>query len=78
MFKEQIALIQNKIFNETMQKTSKINRGFKKDFESKDTINRLLAKRLQIPYSDFKNYGLKRITFTNDITCTCAKWKKKE
>ena len=59
-----------------MQKTSKINRGFGKDFEIKDTINRLLAKRLRIPYFEPKIYGLKRITFTIDITCTCANWKK--
>ena len=59
-----------------MQKTTKINRGIEKDFESKDTINRLLAKKLRFPYSEPKNYGLKRITFTNDKTCTCAKWKK--
>ena len=45
-----------------MQKLGQINRSMEKNFESKDTINRLSAKMIRISSSKFKSYGLKRIT----------------
>ena len=69
-FIEQNAIIQNKYFNESMQKLGQINRRMEKNFGSKDTINRLSTKMIRISSSKFRSCGLKRITKTIDISST--------
>ena len=69
-FIEQNAIIQNKIFNESMQKLGQINRRMGKNFERKDTINRLSTKMIRSSSSKFRSCGLKRIKNTNDISST--------
>ena len=61
-----------------MQKLGQINRRMEKNFESKDTINRLSTKMIRISSSKFRSCGLKRITNTNDISSTSNMWKKEK
>ena len=77
-FIEQNAIIQNKSFIETLQKLGQINRRMEKNFETKDTINRLSAKMTRISSSKIRSYGLKRITNTNDTSSTSNMWKKEK
>ena len=77
-FIEQNAIIQNKIFNETMQKLGQVNRRMEKNFETKDTNNRLSEKMIRISSSKFSSYELKRITNTNDISSTSNMWEKEK
>ena len=61
-----------------MQKLGQITRRMEENFETKDTINRLSAKKIPISSSKFRSYGLKRITNTNDISSKSNMWKKEK
>ena len=57
-----------------MEKTVGINWRMENFFESKYTFNRLLTNMVRSPTFNFKKYGLKRITSTNDISFNCIEW----
>ena len=59
-----------------MEKTREINWRMENFFESKDTFNRFLSIMIRIPTFKSKNYGLKRLTSTNEIPFNCTEWKK--
>ena len=61
-----------------MQKLGQINRRMGKNFERKDTINRLSTKMIRSSSSKFRSCGLKRIKNTNDISSTSNMWKKEK
>ena len=61
-----------------MQKLGQINRRMEKNCETKDTLNRLSAKKIRILSSKFRSYGLKRITNTIDISSASNMWKKEK